>query len=64
MRKHRLYVTRRRGRQYRRPGLHFHRDTVTGEYSVCLSGFGRMRMFCMEKPIPELNSIVRDLELS
>ena len=64
MRKHHLYVIRRRGRQYRRPGLRFHRDTVTGEYSVCLSGFGRMRMFCMEKPIPELNSIVRDLKLS
>ena len=64
MRKCRLTTIRKQGTQYRRPGLHFHRDTVTGEYSVCLSGFGRMRMFCMEKPIPELNSIVRDLELS
>ena len=40
------------------------RDSVTGERSFCLSGFGRMRMYCLEEPIPELHSLVQDFRLS
>ena len=64
MRKSRLYVIRKQGAQYRRFQFRFHRDIVTGERSFCLSGFGHMRMYCLEKPIPELYSIVHDFRLS
>ena len=46
MRKCRLTTIRKQGAQYRRFQLRFHRDSVTGECSFCLSGFGRMRMIC------------------
>ena len=59
MRKHRLCVIRRQGDQYRSISLRLHRDTVTGDRSVSLSGFGCMLMFCVEKVIPELISLVK-----
>ena len=59
MRKHRLYVIRKQGDQYHPVSIHFHRDTVTGECSVSLSGFGCILMLCMEKVIPELTSLVK-----
>lgn len=64
MRKCRLTIIRKQGVQYRRFQLRFHRDSVTGERSFCLSGFGRMRMYCLEEPIPELHSLVQDFRLS
>ena len=64
MRKCRLTTIRKQGAQYRRFQLRFHRDSVTGECSFCMSGFGRMRMICFEKMIPELHSLVQDLKLS
>ena len=64
MRKCRLYIIRKQGAQYRRFQFRVHRDSITGERSFCLSGFGRMRMYCLEKPIPELYSILHDLRLS
>ena len=54
MRKHRLYVIRKQGDLYRHFSIRFHRDTVTGEYSISLFGFGHMIMVCMEKVIPGL----------
>ena len=59
MRKHRLCVIRKRGDQYRFVSIRFHRDAITRECSVFLSGFGCMLMFCMEKVIPELISLVK-----
>ena len=59
MRKHRLCVIRKRGDQYRPVSIRFHRDTVTGECSVALSGYGCMMMFCVEKVIPEIISLVK-----
>jgi hypothetical protein len=64
MRKCRLTIIRKQGEQYRRFQVRFHRDSVTGERSFCLSGFGRMRMYCLEEPIPELHSLVQDFRLS
>ena len=58
MKKHRLYVIRRMGSQYRHVSIRLSRDAVTGEYSVSLSGFHRMFMVCMEKVIPGLSSLV------
>ena len=54
MRKHRLYTIRRHGDFYRRFSLQFRRDSVTGERTFRLSGFGRMIMVCSREPIPEL----------
>jgi len=59
MRKHRLCVIRRHGDLYRHISIQFHRDTITGERSVSLSGFGCMLMFCVEKVIPELISLIK-----
>ena len=59
MRKHRLCVIRKRGDQYRPVSIRFHWDTITGECSVSLSGFGCMLMFFVEKVIPELISLVK-----
>lgn len=59
MRKRRLYVIRKQGDQYHTLSIRFHRDTITGERSVSLSGFGCMLMFCVEKVIPELISLVK-----
>lgn len=62
MRKHQLCVIRKQGDQYRPISIRFHRDTVTGERSVSLSGFGCLLMFCVEKVIPELISLVKPCE--
>ena len=62
MRKHRLYVIRKKGSRYCHLSLRFYRDAVTGECSVTLSGFGCMLMFCLEKVIPELANLVRPHE--
>ena len=59
MRKRRLYVIRKQGDQYHTLSIHFHRDMITGERSVSLSGFGWMLMLCAEKVIPELVSLVK-----
>lgn len=59
MRKHRLYVIRKSGIPHHHASVRFYRDTVTGECSVALSGFGCMLMFCMEKVIPELISLCK-----
>ena len=59
MRKHRLCVIRRQGDQYRSISIRLHRDKVTGDRSVSLSGFGCMLMVCLEKVIPELISLVK-----
>ncbi len=59
MRKHRLCVIRRQGDQYRSISIRLHRDKVTGDRSVSLSGFGCMLMFCVEKIIPELINLVK-----
>ena len=59
MRKHRLCVIRRQGDQYRSISIRLHRDKVTGDRSVSLSGFGCMLMFCAEKVIPELINLVQ-----
>ena len=59
MRKHRLCMIRKQGDQYRRISIRFHRDKVTGDRSVSLSGFGCMLMLCAEKVIPELVSLVK-----
>ena len=48
MRKHRLYVIRRQGGLYRRISVRFHRDAVTGERTLRLSGFGHMMMVCSQ----------------
>lgn len=58
MRKYRLCVIRKQGDQYRPLSIRFHRDVVTGDCSVSLSGHGHMLMICMEKVIPGLASIV------
>ena len=54
MRKHRLCVIRRQGDQYRSISIRLHRDKVSGDRSVSLSGFGCMLMLCIETIIPEL----------
>ena len=59
MRKHWLCVIRKHGDRYRPVSICFHRDTITGECSVSLSGFGCMLMSCVEKVIPELISLVK-----
>ncbi len=59
MRKHRLCMIRKRGDQYRPVSIRFHRDIITGECSVSLSGLGYMLMFCAEKVIPELINLVQ-----
>ena len=59
MKKHRLYVIRKQGDLFHRISIRFYRDTVTGEWSVSLSGFGHMLMICAAKPIPELYGTVR-----
>ncbi len=59
MGKYRLYVIRKQGNQYQHLSVGFCRDTVTGEYSVSLSGFGWLFMVCLEKAIPELISLAR-----
>ena len=56
VKRHRLSVLRKRGDLYRHISIQFHRDTVTGEYSAFISGFGSMLMLCLEKAIPELVS--------
>ena len=58
MRRHSLYVIRRQGGFYRRFSLQFRRDSVTGERSFRLSGFGHMIMVCSREPIPELAGIL------
>ena len=52
-------MIRKQGDQYRRISIRFHRDKVTGDRSVSLSGFGCMLMFCVEKVIPELINLVK-----
>ena len=52
MKKHRLYMIRKQGDLFRCISIRLHRDTVTGEWSVSLSGFGHMLMICTAKPIP------------
>lgn len=59
MRKYQLCVIRKHGDQYRTVSIHFHRDTITGERSVSLSGFGWILMLCAEKVIPELVNLVK-----
>ncbi len=59
MRKHRLCVIRKQGDHYHHISIRFHRDMVTGEYSVALSGFGCMLMLCVKKVIPELISLIK-----
>ena len=54
MKKHRIYMIRKQGDLFRCISIRLHRDTVTGEWSVSLSGFGHMLMICAAKPIPEL----------
>lgn len=54
MKKRRFYVIRKQGDLFHRISIRFHRDAVTGEWSVSLSGFGHMLMICTAKPIPEL----------
>lgn len=58
MRKHRLYTIRRHGDFYRRFSLQFRRDSVTGERTFRLSGFGHMLMVCSREPIPELAGLL------
>ena len=58
MRKHRLYTIRRRGDFYRHFSLQFRRDSVTGERTFRLSGFGHMLMVCSREPIPELAGLL------
>ena len=52
-------MIRRQGDQYRSISIRLHRDKVTGDRSVSLSGFGCMLMFCVEKVIPELINLVK-----
>ena len=59
MRKRRLYVIRKQGDQYHTLSIRFHRDTITGERSVSLSGFGCMLMLCVKKVIPKLISLIK-----
>lgn len=59
MKRYRLSAIRKRGDLYRHISIQFCRDTVTGECSVSLSGFGCMLMLCAEKVIPELVSLVK-----
>lgn len=40
MKKRRFYVIRKQGDLFHRISIRFHRDAVTGEWSVSLSGFG------------------------
>jgi hypothetical protein len=54
MKKHRLYVIRKQGDLFHHISIRFHRDTVTQEWSVSLSGFGHMFMICITQSIPEL----------
>ena len=54
MKKRRFYVIRKQGDLFHRISIRFHRDAVTGEWYVSLSGFGHMLMICAAKPIPEL----------
>ena len=54
MKKRRLYVIRKHGDLFHRISIQLHRDTVTGEWSVSLTGFGHMLMIWASKPIPEL----------
>ena len=54
MKKHRLYVIRKQGDLFHRISIRLHRDAVTGEWSVSLSGFGHMFMICITQSIPEL----------
>ena len=54
MKKRRFYVIRKQGYLFHGISIQLHRDTVTGEWSVSLSGFGSMFMICAAKPIPEL----------
>ncbi len=56
MNRYRLYVIRKPGIQYRHISIGVHRDTVTGEFSFFLSGFGHMLMAVFEKTIPDLIS--------
>jgi len=58
MRKHRLWVIRKQGDQYRHISILIYRDEITGDYVVSATGFGRMFMTCVEKVIPGLISIV------
>lgn len=59
MKKHRLYVIRKQGDLFHRISIRFHRDAVTQEWSVTLSGFGHMFMICVTQSIPELCGTVR-----
>ena len=54
MKRYRLSAIKKHGCLYRHISIQFRRDTVTGEYSVSLSGFGCMLMLCLEKVISEL----------
>ncbi len=54
MKKCRFYVIRKQGDLFHRISIRFHRDAITGEWSVYLSGFGHMLMICAAKPIREL----------
>ena len=62
MKKRRLYVIRKQGDLFHRISIQFHRDAVTQEWSVALSGFGHMLMICAAKPIPELYSLISLLD--
>ncbi len=59
MKKYRLYVIRKNVDRHRHISIRFYRDTVTGEYSVFLSGFGCMILLCIEIIIPELISLAK-----
>ena len=59
MKMYQLCVMRKQGKLYRRFSIRFHRDTVTGELSVSLSGGGRMILICLEETIPDLIRLVR-----
>lgn len=59
MKKHRLYVIRKQGDLFHRISIRFHRDAVTREWSVSLSGFGHVFMICITQSIPELYGTVR-----
>ena len=62
MKRYRLSVLIKRGDLYRHISIRFRRDTVTGEYSISLSGFDCMLMLCLEKVIPELINLANPHE--
>ncbi len=58
MTKYRLYTIRRQGDQFRHISIHLDRDAVTGEPSICLTGFGNMLRISLVETIPELWGMV------